>query len=196
MILDYGYIGIFLGMVLESSFIPFPSEAILLPAGLLAAQGQLSFTLIFILSLLGSLAGALINFALALFMGRSFVDNFLLKHSKILLINKSKLKKLDKYFDENGEITTFVGRLIPVFRQLISLPAGFARMNLFKFIIYTSLGAGLWSLILISLGYFLGSQLEFIQANITILSISIGLVAVIGFLIYFIYKNYSSSDSR
>ena len=159
------YLGIFLGMTLESSFFPFPSEVILIPAGTLISQGQLSFVLVFTLAILGSIAGALINYSIALYVGRYTLESILKKRKRFLLISENSLKKADTYFNKHGEITTFVGRLIPGVRQLISLPAGFARMNLFKFSLFTLIGSALWSFILILFGYFIGKNSLIISQN-------------------------------
>jgi len=153
-----GYLGIFLGMTLESSFFPFPSEAVLIPAGALAAQGKMTIFTAFLMGTLGSLVGALINYYLALFLGRYTVDRLVEKYGKFLFLNKKKLKKSDKYFDKHGEITTFVGRLIPVVRQVISLSAGFSKMNIWRFVIYTALGAGIWSMVLVLVGFYFGTS--------------------------------------
>ena len=155
---NLGYLGIFLGMTLESSFFPFPSEAVLIPAGALAAQGKMTILTSFLMGTLGSLAGALINYFLALFLGRRTVDYLVEKYGKFLFLNKEKLRKSDLYFKSHGEITTFVGRLIPVVRQLISLSAGFSKMNLWRFILYTVLGAGIWSMVLVLVGFYFGTN--------------------------------------
>lgn len=181
-----GYIGIFIGMTIESSFVPFPSEIILIPAGALVAQGKMSFALTFLAGTLGALSGALINFFLALCLGRRTIDILLNKYGKFFLLNKANLKKSDKFFQRHGEITTFVGRLIPIVRQLISLPAGFSKMNLPKFIFFTSLGAGIWSFLLIVIGYFYGSSVSYTSKLITTLVIT--LIVSISLILYIILK--------
>lgn len=183
---ELGYMGIFIGMTIESSFFPFPSEIVLMPAGALVARGEMNFFLVFLAGLLGSLTGAFINFFLALYLGRNTIDSLLSKYGRVFFMDKEGLDKVDSYFREHGEITTFVGRLIVGVRQLISLPAGFARMNLFKFTFFTALGAGIWTVFLIYIGYLLGGTLDpFYKKIITILFI---LFAMIVLVIYILWK--------
>ena len=168
LIFDWGYLGIFIMMAIESSFIPFPSEIVLIPAGYLASKGEMSITMIMLAGLGGSLIGAFINYFLALSLGRKI----LIKYGKYFFITETTLNRMDDYFAKHGAISTFIGRLIPGIRQLISIPAGIARMNLVKFSIYTSLGAGIWAFILTMLGYFIGENQDLIDTylkQITIL---------------------------
>ncbi len=151
---NMGYWGIFLLMFLESTFFPFPSEVIMIPAGYLAYQGEMNLYLIVLVGIVGSVAGALFNYYIAVYFGRSF----LLKYGKYMLIKPHTLEKLEIFFQKHGEISTFNGRLIPGIRQLISLPAGLARMHVAKFSFYTALGAGIWVIVLVALGYLLGSN--------------------------------------
>ena len=159
LIFEWGYLGIFLLMAIESSFIPFPSEIILVPAGYLVSQQKLSFSLVLLSGIGGSLLGALINYFLAFFVGRKFLQ----KYGRYFFIHENALKKMDSFFQKHGHISTFIGRLIPGIRQLISIPAGIAKMNLLQFSVYTSLGAGIWALILILLGYYIGENKELLQ---------------------------------
>ncbi|RLA73082.1 MAG: DedA family protein [Epsilonproteobacteria bacterium] len=153
-IFDMGYWGIFLLMGIESSFIPFPSEIILIPAGYLASKGDMNFSLVFLVSLGGSMLGALINYYGALWIGRNVLE----KYGKYFFIKPAALHKMDDFFAAHGPISTFTGRLIPGIRQLISIPAGLTRMKMNLFLLYTALGAGIWSLILIVLGYTIGEN--------------------------------------
>ena len=181
MIFDWGYLGIFIMMAIESSFIPFPSEIVLIPAGYLASQGDMSIGMIMSAALGGSMVGAFINYYLALTLGRKL----LIKYGKYFFIKENALAKMDSYFSKHGHISTFTGRLIPGIRQLISNPAGLARMNLVQFSIYTALGAGIWALILTLLGYFIGANQELIDTYLK--QITIGVVVtliVIGFIYY------------
>ena len=184
-----GYFGIFIGMAVESSFIPFPSEIILIPAGALIAMGEMSFLPVFIAGVLGSVVGALINYFIALFFGRITLDLLVARYGKFLLLDAKKLEKSDKFFEKHGDVTTFVGRLIPVVRQVISLPAGFAKMNILKFSLFTALGAGIWGFILISVGYFFGSD---ISSELKLMITSIVLViSIVILLIYLRRRNHN-----
>jgi membrane protein DedA with SNARE-associated domain len=154
-----GYMGIFLLMFLESSFFPFPSEVVMIPAGYLAFKGEMNLYLAILAGILGSVAGAVFNYYLALKFGRAF----LLKYGRYFFLKEESLDKLELFFSKHGEVSTFNGRLIPGIRQYISLPAGLSRMNLWKFSLYTALGAGIWVIVLVGLGYFLGSNEEMIS---------------------------------
>ncbi|MEK7768990.1 MAG: DedA family protein [Pseudomonadota bacterium] len=168
-----GYPGIFIMMFLESSFVPFPSEVVMIPAGYLAYQGEMSLVLAILAGTLGSLMGALFNYYLAVKLGRPF----LLHYGKYVMFSEASLQKMEDFFARHGHISTFTGRLIPVVRQYISLPAGLARMNLAVFSFYTSLGAGIWVTILALLGYFIGGNemliREYLRAIIVILAVAI-----------------------
>jgi membrane protein DedA with SNARE-associated domain len=143
-------------MALESSFFPFPSEVVLPPAGYLAAQGRMNAWIALAAGILGSLIGAVVNYVVAVRLGRPLLH----RYGKYLLIKESTLDRAEEYFRSHGEISTFVGRLIPVIRQYISLPAGLARMRLDLFATYTALGAGIWCAILTWIGWYLGTQAD------------------------------------
>jgi membrane protein DedA with SNARE-associated domain len=177
---DLGYIGIFVMMLLESSFFPFPSEVAMIPAGYLASKGEMNIYLVVIAGILGSLAGAVFNYWLALKFGRVFV----LKFGKYFFFKEETLIKMETYFAQHGEISTFVGRLVPVVRQYISLPAGLSKMDLAKFSFYTSLGAGIWVIILTLLGYFIGDNELLVKEYLH--SIIVGVLLVL-ICIVFIY---------
>jgi len=188
LIFDWGYIGIFLLMSIESSFLPFPSEIVLIPAGYLAAQGEMSITMIMFSALSGSMLGALINYYLAFTMGRKII----IRYGKYFFIKKKTLYKMDAYFDKHGHISTFIGRLIPGVRQLISVPAGLARMNLVVFSTYTALGASLWALVLVMLGYFIGENKVLLDLYLKQITFGVlFLLILLGF--WYAYKNNKKS---
>jgi len=175
LIFDWGYLGIFLLMAVESSFIPFPSEIILIPAGYLASKEEMNIGMIMTSALGGSLVGAFINYYLALMLGRKILK----KYGKYFFIKESALDKMDSFFEKHGHISTFIGRLIPGIRQLISIPAGISRMNLVVFSTYTALGAGIWALILTMLGYFIGENQELIDTYLKQITISVLVVLIL-----------------
>ena len=164
------YLLIFVLMTVESSFIPFPSEVVVPPAAYLACtKGDMNVFAVVLVATAGALCGALINYFLSLWIGRPLVYSFAdsrLGHA--LLINREKVENAEKYFDSHGAVSTFIGRLIPAVRQLISIPAGLARMNLGVFCIFTALGAGIWNGILAVLGWWLGRTVPLDQLFIQV----------------------------
>ncbi|MDQ7046752.1 MAG: DedA family protein [Sulfurovum sp.] len=175
---DMGYWGIFFLMFLESTFFPFPSEIIMIPAGYLAFKGEMNLYMVILMGISGSLLGALFNYYLAIHFGRAFI----LRYGKYFFIKEETLYKLETFFAKHGEISTFTGRLIPGIRQLISLPAGLAGMNIAKFSFYTSLGAGIWVVVLVMLGYLVGSNealiSEYLRSATLIALVSVVLIGI------------------
>jgi len=179
-IFNLGYIGIFLLMAIESSFIPFPSEVVLIPAGYLISLGKMHFAFVLISAIAGSLFGAYINYFLSLYLGRRFLN----RYGKYFFISQQTLQKLDHFFQTHGAVSTFTGRLIPGIRQLISIPAGLAKMDIKTFSLYTAFGAGIWSLILIILGYFIGANQELITTYLKEITTAISICVALGLLWY------------
>lgn len=196
--LNYWTVTLF--MAIESSFIPFPSEAVVPPAAWKAAvTGEMNVFLVVVFATLGALIGALINYGLAMWLGRPIIYKF--ANSRIghmCLIDEAKVQNAETYFDKHGAISTFVGRLVPAVRQLISIPAGLARMGLGRFLFYTALGAGAWNLILAVLGYYMASipglqTEEAVMNKVKEYSGEIGLVffaLALFVVLYLIYKGY------
>jgi len=181
---DMGYWGIFLLMFLESTFFPFPSEIIMIPAGYLAYKGDMNLYMVIFMGILGSVAGALLNYYLAKSFGRAFI----LRYGKYFFIKEETLDKLEAFFSKHGEVSTFTGRLIPGIRQLISLPAGLARMHIGKFSAYTALGAGIWVVVLVLLGYLVGSNEELISEYLRSATL-IALISVVFITIFYIVRH-------
>ncbi len=181
---DWGYWGIFLLMFLESTFFPFPSEIIMIPAGYLAFKGEMNLYIIILVGILGSVGGALLNYYLAKLFGREFI----LRYGKYFFIKEETLDKLESFFTKHGEISTFTGRLIPGIRQLISLPAGLARMNIAKFSFYTAIGAGIWVIVLVTIGYLVGSNEELISEYLKSATL-IALISVVFIGIFYIVRH-------
>ena len=183
-----GYTGIVALMFLESSFFPFPSEVVMPPAGYLAWKGEMSLTLALLAGIAGSILGAVFNYWLAVKLGRPL----LLKYGKYFFISEQSIDKAEKFFQKHGHISTLVGRLLPVIRQYISLPAGIARMPMKTFIFFTTLGAGAWVIILTLAGYLLGEHQDLLAKYLHVISIAcVGVACLIalGYYLYVKHKN-------
>ena len=185
----WGYFGIFIAMFLESSFFPFPSEVIMIPAGYLAFQGEMNLPLAIATGILGSVTGALFNYWLAYRYGRPF----LLRYGRYFFLKPENLEKLERFFAQHGEISTFNGRLIPGVRQYISLPAGLSRMSLGRFVLYTALGAGIWVTVLALLGYFLGAHKEELSRYLHSATILV-LIAVAGLSLFYWLRHRAKEE--
>ncbi len=177
-------------MFLESSFFPFPSEVVMPPAGYLAWKGEMSLTLVLISGIAGSLLGALFNYWVAVKFGRPFF----LKYGKYFFISPESIQKADDFFSKHGHISTLVGRLLPVIRQYISLPAGIARMPMKTFMLFTTIGAGSWVFVLTFAGYLLGEHQDLLKEYLHIISLGcIALAFIIGGVYYIIIKRRKKS---
>lgn len=193
------YLWIVVLMAIESSFIPFPSEVVMIPAAYMAAEtGEMSFTMIVICGTIGALIGALINYALACWLGRPLVYGFAnSRFGHVCLIDAAKVERAEKYFDHHGAISTLIGRMIPAIRQLISIPAGLARMNLGKFVLFTALGAALWNSILVGIGYACHTQMgkDALVAKVSHYSHIIGVAAIVLCLALIVYLAYQGAKN-
>lgn len=153
-----GYPGIFILMAMESSIFPIPSEVVMPPAGYLVQQGKMNMALVILSGTFGSLSGAYANYFVARWLGRPLV----IKYGRYVWITEEHFNRVESFFLRHGEISTFVGRLLPVIRHLISIPAGIARMDHLRFTLYTTVGAAIWVTILSWIGFFIGAQQELI----------------------------------
>ena len=170
-----GYTGIISLMFLESSFFPFPSEVVMPPAGYLAWKGEMSLVLVLLSGIAGSLLGALFNYWIAVKFGRPF----LLRWGKYFFVSPESIDKADEFFRKHGHVSTLVGRLLPVIRQYISLPAGIARMSLKVFTLYTTIGAGTWVAVLTFAGYLLGEHQELLKEYLHVITIGCVVLACV-----------------
>ena len=192
------YMLVFAFMVVESSFVPFPSEVIVPPAAYLACTShEVNIIAVTLLATAGAIVGALINYYLSLWIGRPIVYKFAASRlGHAFLIDEAKVRHAEEYFDAHGAASTFFGRLIPAVRQLISIPAGLARMNIGKFVIFTGLGALTWNVVLAGLGYWLGTvvpreqlfaKVEEYNDYLTYVGLALGVVCV-GVIVYNAFK--------
>jgi membrane protein DedA with SNARE-associated domain len=166
---QFGYIGIIVAMAIESSLFPLPSEIVMIPAGVLVRHGEMNFILVVFSGVLGSYLGSLANYLLADFLGRPLI----LKYGKYFLLPEEKLHKMEKFFEKYGSISIFIGRLLPIVRHFISIPAGFAKMNIYLFTLYTFLGSAIWMVILTVIGYYLGDSSGKIHTAMPVIKFSV-----------------------
>lgn len=155
---NLNYTSILILMFIESTFIPFPSEIVVAPAAYHAASGNQNVFLVVLFATIGAALGATANYLLAYYLGRPIIYRFVnSRWGKLCLLNEKKMEQSEKYFADHGAVATLTGRMLPVIRQLISIPAGLAKMNFWKFLLYTILGAGCWNIVLATLGWYLHS---------------------------------------
>jgi membrane protein DedA with SNARE-associated domain len=189
---DMGYLGLFLLMAMESSLFPVPSELVVPPAGYLASQGRMNLWVVIFLSTLGSLAGALFNYALAFYLGRPW----LLKYGKYFLIPPEKFAKVERFFLKHGEISTFTGRLVIVVRHLISLPAGLSRMNLVRFSIFTVVGSFIWCAILAYIGFVVGNNMDLVKLYYKQAVIILVILMAVVLTLYILWQKRKTIDTE
>jgi len=180
-------------MLIESTFLPLPSEFVMPFAAYKSAQGDLNPFIVIIAGTIGALCGSLINYTLAYYLGRPLVYKFAeSKLGKLFLLSEEKVVKAEEYFIRNGKTSTFIGRLVPGIRHLISIPAGLAKMNLRDFMVYTFIGAGIWNIILVIIGYFIYDLRDQIFPYLEYILYLLGA----GFIIYLIFKAMKSRKSK
>lgn len=193
---NLNYWTVFLLMYIEGTVIPVPSELIVSPAAYHAAAGHLDVTLVIIFATLGAVLGSATNYVAAYYLGRPIVYRFAnSKLGHLCLLNQEKIEKSEKYFNDHGVIATLTGRLLPGIRQVISVPAGLAKMKFWKFILYTTIGAGIWNCVLAALGWYLHSIVPEEQLNDKILEyndhIKVVILSLFGLMVaYFVIKHF------
>lgn len=185
-IVKLGYFGIFLGMFLESTLVPIPSEAVMIPAGMAVAKQQLNFILVVFFGVFGNVLGAVFSYYLALWLGKPI----LLKVGRFFWIKPQTITKIEIFFLKYGEISVFVGRLLPGFRHFISIPAGIAKMNIIKFLFYTTLGSTIWTTLLVIFGYYFSLHQEYLLNNFKIIIVFL----IIILLLWTFYKYKKSKN--
>jgi membrane protein DedA with SNARE-associated domain len=191
----FGYPGLFVMAFLESTFIPIPSAATMVPTGYLVHQGEMNLFMALGVSTAGCIGGALLNYVIARFLGR----RFLVKYCHYMLFGPEKMEKLDVFFARHGEISMFTGRLLPGVRHVISFPAGLAHMNVKKFCFYTGLGGGLWMATLICVGYLIGDNKELVKAWMPYVlssAVTVAALMIVAYVFYHRRKNKGTAKVK
>lgn len=186
-----GYVGVFVLMILESMVFPIPSEAVMPFAGFFIFDGKMTWAAVIIISTLGSIVGSLISYGIGFYGGKPFVSKF----GKYLLLNQHHLEISEKFFSKRGEITILISRFIPIVRHLISIPAGFGKMNIYKFIIFTLIGASIWNTFLTWVGYVLRENWAEVMKYSHIIDVFVIIIIAIIF-IYFGFKLFKDQKKN
>jgi len=186
-----GYVTVFIGMTMESMVFPIPSEAIMPFAGFLIAEGRFTFFGVIFFSTLGSIAGSLLSYAMGRYGGHPFVD----RYGKYLLLDRHELEATERFFGKYGEWTIFISRFIPVIRHLISIPAGVARMNLWRFSVLTIIGAGLWNAFLTYVGFRLKQNWQVVMQYSHIVDIVV-VAILLGLIIFYVTRQLRRKRKR
>ncbi len=179
-----GYFGIFIGMFLESTLVPIPSEIVMIPAGIAASHGTMNLYFALIVGVLGNIAGAVFMYHLAASIGRKI----LLKIGKYFFVKEATIQKIEDFFQKHGPISIFIGRLLPGFRHFISIPAGVAKMDLKSFYIYTSAGSAIWTSVLVALGFFIGENQDLIAQNLNKIILGCAMFCALALTFYVVIK--------
>lgn len=177
-----GYFGIIIGMAIESSLIPLPSEVVMIPVGILVSQGKMNFMVATLCGALGSYIGSALNYIGAYYFGRPLI----IKYGKYFLLPQKKLERVERFFTKYGSISIFIARLLPVVRHFISIPAGFAKMNFYRFSVYTIVGSFIWMAVLIFIGYKIGQNIEALHKIMPIIKICTVILCFVT-VAYFVY---------
>jgi len=190
---NLNYFTVALLMAIESTFLPLPSEVVVPFAAYKAGQGDLNVFLVVLFGTIGALSGSLINYTLAYYLGRPLVYRFAdSKLGKVFLLSKEKVIHAEEFFIRNGKTSTFIGRLVPGIRHLISIPAGLARMNIRDFMLFTFFGAGIWNIILAFIGYYLYEIRDQIFPYLGHILLAVG----IAFTIYLVLKTRNNRNKN
>lgn len=186
-----GYASVFILMMMESMVFPVPSEAVMPFAGFLIAESKFTFFLVGLFSTLGSIAGSLLSYYIGLYGGKPFLN----KYGKYFLLSEKELKFTEEFFKRHGSITIFISRFIPVVRHLISLPAGLAKMNMLKFLVYTVIGAGAWNIFLAFVGFYLKQNWKIVMQYSKTIDIIV-VVLIIVALAFFVYAHLKNNKNN
>ncbi|MCE2687749.1 MAG: DedA family protein [Rickettsiales bacterium] len=187
-----GYLGIFLGMFLESTIVPIPSEIIMIPAGIAASNGKVNFWLVNLFGISGNIAGAIFSYYIAKSIGRTIIFRF----GRYFFVNPITIIKMENFFNKYGSISVLIGRLLPGFRHFISIPAGISKMDFKKFLIYTTIGSSIWTIILTVFGFFIGDNQNLLKEHSNAILMTTLLISLFMVILFWINKKIKNSFKK